>query len=108
MASFGKFIKSEREKNEWSQTEFGALVKINSPAVSRIENDKKSFSSSKLPLLAKLFKIDYKIVKDLYFADRFAKEAYKNNCSDKVFLVAENQTRYLRGKDAKQGKIEFQ
>lgn len=40
MASFGKFIKAQREKKGWSQTEFGALIKCNTPLVSRIENDK--------------------------------------------------------------------
>ena len=38
MASFGHFIKLEREKREWTQTEFGAKVGINSSAISRMEN----------------------------------------------------------------------
>ena len=107
MGSFGKFIKSEREKKGWSQTEFGALIKINTPAISGIENDRKKFSISKLEPLSKLFEMDYKAVKDLYFADKFAKEAYEYNCSDNVFTVAESQTNYLREINAKQGKIKF-
>jgi transcriptional regulator with XRE-family HTH domain len=107
MGSFGKFIKTEREKKGWSQTEFGALIKINTPAVSGIENDRKKFSFSKLELLSKIFEIEYKILKDRYFADKFAKEAYENNCSENVFSVAENQTNYLREINSKQGKIKF-
>ena len=87
MASFGKFIKAEREKKGWSQTEFGALIKINTPLVSRIENDKKSISLDKVKLLAKVFEIDYETVKDLYFADKFAKDAYNYKCSESVFLL---------------------
>lgn len=39
MTSFGEFIK--REKKGWSQTDFGALVKIDMTAISRIENKAK-------------------------------------------------------------------
>ena len=107
MASFGRFVKSEREKKGWSQTEFGALVKINTPLVSRIENDKKTISPSRIKLLSELFGVDYDKVKDLYFADRFAKDAFKFKCTDKVFAVAETQIRYLREINSKQGTLKF-
>lgn len=107
MASFGKFIKTEREKNGWSQTEFGALIKNSTPAVSRIENDKKLLTASKLPIISKLFKIDFDVVKDLYYADKFAKEAFENKCSEKVFAVAENQANYLREINTTQGQLKF-
>lgn len=107
MASFGKFIKSEREKKGWSQTEFGALIKINTPLVSRIENDKKQLTSDKIKLLAELFEMDYNAVKDLYFADKFAKEAFQYDCSENVFVVAQTQTKYFREINTKQGKLKF-
>lgn len=107
MGSFGKFIKTEREKKGWSQTEFGALIKINTPAISGIENDRKKFSISKLELLAELFEMDCQTVKDLYFAEKFAKEAYQYNCSEKVHALAEDQSKYIRNKNTKQGKIKF-
>lgn len=107
MESFGKFIKTEREKKGWSQTEFGALIKINTPAISGIENDRKKFSISKLELLAELFEMDCQTVKDLYFAEKFAKEAYQYNCSEKVHALAEDQSKYIRNKNTKQGKIKF-
>ncbi|WP_300491665.1 helix-turn-helix transcriptional regulator [Flavobacterium sp.] len=107
MASFGKFIKTEREKKGWSQTEFGALIKVNTPLVSRIENDKKSLALDKIKLLSELFGMNYDIVKDLYFADKFAKEAFQYNCSDKVFVAAETQTKYFREINSKQGKLKF-
>jgi len=107
MASFGKYIKIEREKKGWSQTEFGALIKINTPAISRIENDKKKLTVSKLELLAKLFETDYQTLKDLYFADKFAKEAFEYKCTEKVFSVAETQSSYIREINSKQGKIKF-
>lgn len=107
MASFGKFIKTERERKGWSQTEFGALIKINTPLVSRIENDKKPLALDKVKLLAEIFEIDYEKVKDLFFADKFAKDAYKYKCSESVFSAAEAQTKYLKEINIIQGKLTF-
>lgn len=107
MASFGNYIKTNREERGWSQTEFGAKVKINTPAVSKIENDRKRFPVAKLELLSQLFELNFNKVKDLYFADKFAKEAYEYNCSDNIFKVAENQSTYIKAVNAKQGKLKF-
>ena len=107
MTSFGKFIKTHREQKGWSQTEFGAKININTPLVSRIENDKKPLALSKVKLLAELFELDFKTVNDLYFGDKFAKEAYKYNCSDKVFAVAETQANYIKTINTTQGILTF-
>lgn len=107
MASFGKFIRTEREKKGWSQTEFGALIKVNTPLVSRIENDKKPLSLNKIKRLAEVFEIDYEKVNDLYFADRFAKDAYRYKCSENVFSVAEEQAKYLKEINTTQGRLKF-
>lgn len=107
MASFGHFIKTEREKREWTQTDFGAKVGINSSAISRIENGTQKFSISKLKKLSEVFEIELQKVRDLFFADKFAREAYKNNCSDNVFIVAESTTTYFKNINAKQGKLEL-
>ena len=45
---FGYFIKAEREKREWTQTDFGNKIGINTSAISRIENGSQKFSRSKL------------------------------------------------------------
>ena len=108
MKSFGHFIKIEREKRKWTQTEFGAIIGINSSAISRIENGTKRFSISKLQLLAKTLEIDYQFVNDLFFADKFAREANKYKCSDNVFSVAEGTATYLKNKNVKQGEFIFQ
>jgi len=107
MTSFGYFIKTEREKREWTQTDFGAKIGINSSAISRIENGTQKFSISKLKKLAEVFEIDLQKIRDLFFADKFAKEAYKNNCSENVFVVAESTANYYKNINGKQGKLEL-
>lgn len=108
MASFGHFIKTEREKREWTQTEFGAKIGINSSAISRIENGTQKFSKTKLESLSKLFNLDIQNVTDLFFADKFAREAFKYKCSESIFSVAEETANYLRNTNIKQGKLKFE
>ncbi len=107
MASFGNFIKTEREKREWTQTEFGAKIGINTSAICRIENGSQKFSKSKLKKLAELFNADLQIVTDLFFADKFVKEALKYKCSESIFTVAEDTANYYRNVNVKQGKLEL-
>ncbi len=107
MTSFGEFIKKEREKKEWTQTELGAKIGINSSAISKIEKSKKILSSSKLPRLSEIFGIDLKKISEIYFGDKFAREAYKFNCPETVFAVAEETIKYLKSKNATQGKLNF-
>lgn len=107
MTSFGRFIKTQREQKGWSQTEFGALIKINTPLLSRIENDKKNLSLDKLPLLARALDMDYDKVKELYFADKFANEAFQHNCTPQVFAVAESEVSYLKQLNTAQSKLKF-
>lgn len=107
VTSFGNFVKTEREKRVWTQTEFGAKIGINSSAISRIENGTKKFSVSKLKTLAEIIGEDLQTVSDLFFADKFAREANKYKCSDNVFTVAEGTAFYLKNINAKQGEINF-
>tara|TARA_R100000306_G_C4360055_1_gene134794 strand:+ start:305 stop:637 length:333 start_codon:yes stop_codon:yes gene_type:complete len=108
MAGFGQFIKSEREKREWTQTEFGNHIGINTSAICRIENGTQKFSISKLKKLSEILKIDSQHINDLFFADKFAREAFKYKCSESVFSVAEDNANYLRNTNLKQGKLNFE
>tara|TARA_R110002051_G_scaffold180913_4_gene250433 strand:+ start:18766 stop:19137 length:372 start_codon:yes stop_codon:yes gene_type:complete len=108
MAGFGQFIKNEREKRDWTQTEFGNQIGINTSAICRIENGTQKFSISKLERLSKILKIDSQKINDLFFADKFAKEALKYKCSESVFSVAENNATYFRNTNVKQAKLNFE
>lgn len=107
MTSFGQFIKEERDKNGWTQTEFGAKIGINAFAISKIENGSQKFSKTKLKILSDLLGIEFQKINDLFYADKFAVEAFKNHCSESVFLIADNNVKYLKSVNAKQAKIDF-
>lgn len=108
MTSFGQFIKTEREKREWTQTELGTKIGINTSAVCRIENGSQKFSKSKLKNLSELFDVELQQITDLFFADKFAKEAFKYKCSDSIFSVAEDAANYLKNINSKQGQFKFE
>ncbi len=107
MISFGHYIKTEREKREWTQTDLGAKIGINTSAICRIENETQKFSKTKLRKLAELFQTDLQTVTDLFFADKFVKEAIKYKCSESIFSVAEDTANYYRNVNVKQGKLEL-
>jgi len=107
MASFGHYIKTEREKREWTQTEFGAKIGINTSAISRIENGSQKFSKSKLKKLSELFQTDIQVVTDLFFADKFARESFKYKCSESIFKVAEETAFYIKNENSIQGKLKL-
>lgn len=107
MSSFGQFLRIEREKRKWTQSELGDKIGLNTSAISRIENDSQRFSKSKLQELSKLLQIEEQAITDLYFADKFAREAFQYKCSDKIFSVAEKNAKYIKQLKATQGQIEF-
>ena len=107
MTRFGNYIKTKREKREWTQTELGTKIGVNKSAICRIENGSQKFSKSKLKKLAELFQTDIQIITDLFFADKFVKEALKYKCSESVFSVAEDTANYYRNVNVKQGKLEL-
>jgi hypothetical protein len=46
-------------------------------------------------------------VTDLFFADKFAREAFKYKCSESIFNVAEDTAKYIRNINVKQGKLKL-
>lgn len=107
MANFGEFLRAERKKKGLNQSQFGQPFGIIMTDISKIETGKKKFPFTSLEALANFLGMDYSDLKDLYVADKLVEEAHKYKCSDAVFTVAESQLKYLRSKDAKQGKIKF-
>jgi transcriptional regulator with XRE-family HTH domain len=105
MATFGEYLRKERKKKKLNQSKFGQRFGIIMTDISKIENNHKKFPFEKLEQLAEFIKIDYTKLKDLYVADKLVDEAHKYNCTDEVFNVAENQSKYEKNKNIKQGKL---
>lgn len=107
MATFGEFLRVERNKKGLTQSEFGQPFGIIMTEISKIENGRKKFPFTSLEALATFLKKDYSELKNLYVADKLVEEAHKYECSDTVFSVAERQSKYLKNKNAKQSELKF-
>ncbi|WP_025146614.1 helix-turn-helix domain-containing protein [Pedobacter jeongneungensis] len=105
--NFGDFIRIEREKLGFTQTELGAKIGINAGAISKIEHGRKSITSSKLQVIAELFQIELSRIKELYFGEKIANEIFLNNCPDTTLALAELKLKYLKSLNTTQSQINF-
>ncbi|MFV0591535.1 MAG: helix-turn-helix domain-containing protein [Draconibacterium sp.] len=96
MATFGEFIRSERNKRSLNQSDFGQQFGIIMTDISKIENGHKKFPFANLEKLAEFLEMDFMTVKNLFVADILVEEARKYKCSDAVFSVAESHSKYIR------------
>jgi len=107
MATFGEFIRKEREKKNLNQSDFGQEIGIIMTDISKIENGHKKFPFQNLQKLADFIEQELDELKTLYVADILVEEVHKYKCSDNVFSVAEEQSKYLKNKKVKQGNFNF-
>ncbi len=107
MTTFGEFIRDERNKKGLNQSDFGQPFGIIMTDISKIENGRKRFPFDKLKQLAAYLDKNYTELKDLYVAEKLVIEAHKYKCTDTVFAVAKNQSKYLKSKLVKQAKLKF-
>jgi transcriptional regulator with XRE-family HTH domain len=105
MATFGEFLKEERKKKALNQSDFGQLFGIIMTDISKIENGHKKFPYASLEKLSEFLDKDYSEIKNLFVADKLVEEAHKYECSDAVFSIAETQSKYIKNKNVKQGKL---
>ena len=106
-ANFGEYIRKLRNQNNFTLTQLGAKLGIDSGALSKIETGKKDFDERCLEKLADTFGLDIEELKTEYFGDQFAKKMYQYNCSPKTLIVAEEKMNYLKNINVKQGEINF-
>ena len=106
-ANFGEYIRKLRTQNNFTLTQLGAKLGIDSGALSKIETGKKDFDERCLERLADTFGLDIEELKTEYFGDQFAKKMYQYNCSPKTLIVAEEKMNYLKNINVKQGEINF-
>ena len=96
---FGEYIRKLRSSKGLTLTQLGAMLNLDSANLSKIENGKREFDEKRLIKLAEVFELDIAELKTEFFSHEFAKKLYRNNCSQKVFRVAEKKLKYLRAKE---------
>ncbi len=107
MATFGEFLRKQRIKKEMNQSDFGQEIGIIMTDISKIENGRKKYPFQQLQKLADFIGKELDELKTLYVADILVEEVHKYKCSDTVFSVAEEQYKYLKNNNVKQGIFNF-
>jgi len=101
MKNFGEYIKHLRLKKGLNQTELAAQVKLDSGGLSKVENGKKRLNLEKLVLLSKALNISEVEMKKQYLSDLFALRVIKYGVPNDVFNLAEEKTKYFKGRNIK-------
>lgn len=103
--TFGEYVRQLRKSKEYTLTQLAAKLNMDSANLSKIETGKREFDEKRLGLLAKEFDLDFKELKDEYFSEVIAKKLYDNQCSIKVFQLAEQKIKYMQLKNTKQAEL---
>ncbi len=103
--TFGEYIRRLRKSKDYTLTQLAAKLNMDSANLSKIETGKREFDEKRLELLAEEFNLNFKELKDEFFSELVAKKIYKNQCSDKVFKLAEEKINYMKIKNTKQAEL---
>ena len=96
MENFGQYIRRIRREKGFTLTELGAILKIDSAGLSRIETGHKKMKPEKLSLIADVFNLEISKLKEQYYGEEFAMKLYKYNCPETALLVAEERLKYMK------------
>lgn len=105
--TFGEYIRKLRKSKDYTLTQLAAKLNMDSANLSKIETGKREFDEKRLKLLANEFGLNLKELKDEYFSELVAKKLYDNQCSDKVFQLAEEKVKYMKLKNTKQTELKL-
>lgn len=106
--TFGHYIRNLRNTKGYTLTQLGAMLGVDSGALSKIETDKKVFDEDRLPKLCEVFDLDIKKIQDEYYSEIIANVLFEKQCSDNVLTLAEAKVKYKRSKSLKQSNLNFE
>lgn len=95
MNEFASYLKSVRSKNNLTQTQFAAKLDLDTAALSKIENGKKSFDPSKLDMLATEFDLNIDELKSIFFGEKIANELVLYGCPISTLQIAKKKYKHL-------------
>ncbi len=99
LEGFGQYIKNLRLTKNYTLTQMGALLGVDSGALSKIENNKRPLDNKLLPRLSEIFDVDIDILKQKFFSEKVADLLFKNDCPEEVLDLAREKLNYQRNKE---------
>lgn len=105
--SFGEHIRKLREKKGLPLRKVAAELDIDPSTLSKIERGERSANKEMLSIFSDLFKVDEDELGLILMSDKVAYDLIKEENSKEILRVAEQKIEYLRTKQLKQGKLDF-
>jgi len=94
--TFGEYIRLLRTEKNLTLTQLAAKLDLDSANLSKIENGIRDFDEKRLPKLAKIFRLNFKVLREEYVTDQLGKKIYESNCTKQLLKVAEEKAEYRR------------
>ena len=107
LVGFGQYIKELRRSKNYTLTQLGALLGVDSGALSKIENNKRVLDDKLLPRLAEIFSLDMEPLKKQFFSEKVAEILYQSDCPEQVLDLARDKLKYKRSKGTHQTSFAF-
>lgn len=101
--SFGEYIRKLREDRNLPLRKIAAQLDIDTSTLGKIERNERSPNPQIFKKLSKIFKVDEKKLKILYYSDFISTELIKENLGREVLKVAEQKIEYKTKHKIKNG-----
>lgn len=100
MKTFGQYIRQLREDNNMPLRKLAAHLDIDQSTLSKIERNERQPSKEIVPIIARIFDIDYKQLKIRFISEKITYELTEEYFGVGALKVAERQIKYLKNKKA--------
>lgn len=105
--TIGEYLHDLRVQNCMTLTQLGALIGVDSGALSKIENGKKSLDVKCLPKIASTFSIDLKSLNAHFISERIAIEIITHECDESLLGLIEEKIKLIKEKSLRQAELKF-
>ena len=93
--SFGEYIRQLREEKKMPLRKLAAKLDIDQSTLSKIERNERKAVSNMVPILATIFKIDYKEIKVRFLSDKIVSYLSNEDFPFEALKVAEQKIEYI-------------
>ncbi len=93
--TFGEYIRKLREKEGMPLRKLAAALDIDQSTLSKIERNERHPTKDMVPVLAKVFKLDYKELKVKFLSEKIIYELKSEELGLEALKVAERTIEYL-------------
>lgn len=92
--NIGKYIRQLREKENMPLRKLAALLDIDQSTLSKLERGERPVSRQMLPIIAKTFKIDEKVLVIMFMSKQVAYQLADEKYAKDILIAAEEQIKY--------------